>query len=104
MFAVGTGEQKWRMPVTMSLTALGVILLIVGVAGLLIDGSSKFITAVVVGVPLVFYFGPLAAGARQSKIGTGLVKSETDFSAPPPPRSQRRSYLPKGRGSSSKRK
>lgn len=101
MFAVDEGEQKWRLPVTMTLTVLGAVLVMLGVAGTLIDGP-KFIIAIVVGAPFVFYFAPLAAGARKSKIGTRLVKSETEFSAPPPPRGHQRSYLPKGRRSKRK--
>jgi len=100
---MGTGEQKWRLPITLSLTILGVVILIAGLLCLLIIGLAyQYGIATIVGLALIVYFGPLAAGARKSKIGTSLVKAETEYSAPQPPR-QPRSYLPK-RDSTSKRK
>jgi len=101
---MGTGEQKWRLPITCGLTALGVIILLTGLLFLLIEGPAyQYVITAVAGLALIIYFGPLAAGARKSKIGTSLVKAETEYSAPPPPH-QQRSYLPKDRGSSSKEK
>lgn len=95
---MGKGDQKWRFPITLSLTILGVSILVAGVVALFVGGAkAQYMTAGVFGLALVAYFGPQAAGARRTKMGTDRVKAETEYDTPPlPSKEQRRIYIPKG--------
>lgn len=95
---MGKGDQRWRFPITMSLTILGVIFLVAAVIALFVDGAkAQYVAAGVFGLALVAYFAPQAAGARRTKMGADRVKAETQYDTPPlPSNQQRRIYIPKG--------